>query len=111
MVRVAETGRDLLAPRYVSCPGISDFSIQLNCWPKTVGALRDAAQYIKLPVAERDTEWQTALQALILVAEHNGPPMFARIGVMRALNRRVERAFNPDRKDHHWGKRKLARDR
>ena len=22
-----------------------------------------------------------------------------------------ERVFNPDRKDHHWGKRKLKRDR
>ena len=22
----------------------------------------------------------------------------------------VERMFNPDRKDHHWGKRKLKRD-
>ena len=29
--------------------------------------------------------------------------MFARIGVMRALDRHVERVFNPDRKDHHWG--------
>jgi hypothetical protein len=28
-----------------------------------------------------------------------------------ALNRHVERVFNPDRKDTHWGKRKLARDR
>jgi hypothetical protein len=37
--------------------------------------------------------------------------MFARIGVMRAPNRNVERVFNPDRKDHHWGRRKLARDR
>jgi hypothetical protein len=37
--------------------------------------------------------------------------MSARIGVMRALNRGVERVFNPDRKDHHWGRRKLARDR
>jgi hypothetical protein len=27
------------------------------------------------------------------------------------LNRHVERVFNPDRKDTHWGKRKLARDR
>jgi hypothetical protein len=36
--------------------------------------------------------------------------MFARIGVMRALNRHVERVFNPDRKDHHRGKRKLKRD-
>jgi hypothetical protein len=37
--------------------------------------------------------------------------MFARIGIMRALNRHVERAFNPERKDPHWGRRKLARDR
>jgi hypothetical protein len=28
-----------------------------------------------------------------------------------ADDRDVERAFNPDRKDHHWGRRKLARDR
>jgi len=27
------------------------------------------------------------------------------------LNRHVERAFDPSRKDHHWGRRKLARDR
>jgi hypothetical protein len=38
-------------------------------------------------------------------------PMLARIGVMKALNRHVERVFNPDRKDTHWGKRKLKRDR
>jgi hypothetical protein len=37
--------------------------------------------------------------------------MFARIGVMRALNRHVERMFDPSRKEKHWGKRKLARDR
>jgi hypothetical protein len=30
---------------------------------------------------------------------------------MRALNRHVERVFNPDRKEHHCGRRKLARDR
>jgi hypothetical protein len=51
------------------------------------------------------------MQAPMLVAEHNGPTMFARIGVMKALNRNRQRVFNPDRKDHHWGKRKLARDR
>ncbi|MDT7815288.1 MAG: hypothetical protein QOJ42_5204 [Acidobacteriaceae bacterium] len=49
--------------------------------------------------------------ALILVATLGGPVMFARIGVMQALNRRVERVFNPDRKEHHWGRRKLTRDR
>jgi hypothetical protein len=32
-------------------------------------------------------------------------------GIMRALNRHVERVFYPDRKDSHWRKRKLARDR
>jgi hypothetical protein len=36
--------------------------------------------------------------------------MMARIGVMRATNRHVERVFNPDCKEHHWGKRKLKRD-
>jgi hypothetical protein len=75
--------------------------------------LEDAGKYImKLPKAEHSApEWQAAMEALILVATHGGPTMFARIGVMRALNRHVERVFNPSRKDAHWGKRKLARDR
>ena len=51
------------------------------------------------------------MEALILVATSGGPTMFARIGVMRALDRHVERVFNPDRKERHWGRRKLARDR
>ena len=67
--------------------------------------LRDAADYImKLPKAEDSApEWQAAMEALILVAENGGPTMLARIGVMRALNRHVERVFNPDRKETHWG--------
>jgi hypothetical protein len=75
--------------------------------------LKDAGNYItKLPKAEHEApEWQAATEALILVATHGGPTMFARIGVMRALNRHVERLFDPSRKDHHWGKRKLVRDR
>jgi len=76
--------------------------------------LEDAGNYItKLPKAEHEAqEWLAAMEALILVAEHNGPTMFARIGIMRALNRGHVREFNPDRKDHHWGRRKLlARDR
>jgi hypothetical protein len=36
--------------------------------------------------------------------------MLPRIGVMQALNRNVERVFT-SRNDHHWGKRKQARDR
>jgi hypothetical protein len=50
------------------------------------------------------------MEALILVATSGGPTMFARIGVMSALNRHLERVFNPDRKETHWGKRKLKRD-
>jgi hypothetical protein len=75
--------------------------------------LRDAANYItKLPKAEHDApEWQAAIEALIFVADRGGPTMFARIGVRRALNRHVERVFDPSRKEKHWGKRKLARDR
>ena|SRR5450631_1371479 len=33
------------------------------------------------------------MQVLLLVAENDGPAMFARIGVMKALNRHVERVF------------------
>ena len=80
---------------------------------KPLVTLRDAATYItKLPKAEHDAaEWQAAMEALLLVAESGGPTMFARIGVMRALNRHAEREFNPSRKDTHWGRRKLVRDR
>jgi hypothetical protein len=79
---------------------------------KTLRTLRDAAQYItKLPKAEHDAdEWQAAVEALLLVAEHDGPTMFARIGIMRALNRGYVREFNSSRKDTHWGRHKLKRD-
>jgi hypothetical protein len=48
------------------------------------------------------------MQALMIVAR-GGPTMFARIGVMRALRRHDVREFT-DRKETHWGKRKLKRD-
>jgi len=37
--------------------------------------------------------------------------LFARIGAMRVFDRHAERIFDPLRKDKHWGRRKLARDR
>jgi hypothetical protein len=45
------------------------------------GALEDADNYItKLPKAEHQApEWQAAMEALILLATHGGPTMFARI--------------------------------
>jgi hypothetical protein len=71
----------------------------------------DAADYItKLPKNESALpEWQTAIEALMLCSR-GGDTMLARIGVVKALNRHVERVFNPDAKEHHWGKRKLKRD-
>jgi hypothetical protein len=74
--------------------------------------LKDAGSYItKLSKAEHEApEWQAAMEALLLVTERNGPTMLARIGIMRVLNRHVERVFEPSGKKHHWGRRKLARD-
>jgi hypothetical protein len=74
--------------------------------------LEDAADLImKLPKAEQDLdEWQTAIGRLIGAAEGRDFLMHARIGVVRALNRNVDRTFDSSRKDTHWGRRKLKRD-
>ena len=80
---------------------------------KKLITLRDAAEFItELPKAEHDIpEWQAAMEALLLIVEHGGPTMFARIGITRALNRNVLREFNSSCKDTRWGQRKLKRDR
>ena len=74
--------------------------------------LRETASYITaLPKEEADApEWQAAIEALMLVVELGGPAMFARIGIMRALNRHHDREFSPSQKAHHLGRRKLKRD-
>jgi hypothetical protein len=63
---------------------------------RTLVTLHDAATYItNLQKKESAlSEWQAAIEALILVADLGGPTMFARIGVMRAINRHVERVFD-----------------
>jgi hypothetical protein len=70
--------------------------------------LRDAADYLqKLPKAQqRLPHWQAAIEALIMAAEGRGPLLHARVGMLRAMNHGRER----DRKETHWGKRKLKRD-
>jgi hypothetical protein len=75
--------------------------------------LKNAADYImKLPKAEQKHEkWETAISCLIMAAEGRGPLMHARIGVLQALNRNVERVFKTGEKKTHWVKPKLARDR
>jgi hypothetical protein len=79
-----------------------------------LATLRDAISHLAklIPEAERDmSEVLTASDLLTQAAEHDGPVEFARIATLQAINRHVERVFNPDRKEIHWGKRKLARDR
>ncbi|MET4205206.1 hypothetical protein [Bradyrhizobium sp. LA2.1] len=85
--------------------------------PVTIGnhvlvTLLDAGEYIAtLPKKEHAVpEWQAAMEALIVVAEGGGPTMFARIGVMRALNRHYVPELSPKGKEPHWGRRKLTRD-
>jgi hypothetical protein len=63
--------------------------------------LRAAADYIKrLPQAEHDSpDWQIAIEMLIEAAEDRGPMIFAKMAILRAVNRNVERVFDPSRKE------------
>ncbi len=45
-----------------------------------------------------------------LVTIEDAGNYITKLGVMKAMNRGYVRTFNPDRKDPHWGKRKLRRD-
>lgn len=74
--------------------------------------LRDAREYVAaMPKKEHAApEWQAAAEELPLVVERGGPTMFARIGVLRALNRHFVPEFNPKGKEPHWGRCKLKRD-
>jgi len=47
----------------------------------------------------------------VCAAEDGGPMIFARMATLQAIHRHHTQVFNPDRKDTHWGRRKLARDR
>jgi hypothetical protein len=74
--------------------------------------LEDAARYIQMlpKIRQELEEWQAAVEALLLVVKHNGPVMFARIAMARALNPEPVRTFNSPRKEPHWGRRKLKRE-
>jgi hypothetical protein len=74
--------------------------------------LQDAADHIlKLAKAQQQLpHWQAAVEALIMAAEGRGPLLHARVGMLRAMNHGRERVFRSDRKETHWGKRKLKRD-
>jgi hypothetical protein len=79
----------------------------------TLRTLRDAIQHLvkTVPAAERDhRDVLFATEHLTRSAEQGYPMFFARAATMQAILRNEERVFNPDRKDTHWGKRKLKRD-
>ena len=73
--------------------------------------LKDAARYFqKLPAAEQQArQWEIAAEILMDTAEDRDFLMHARIATMQALNRHRVRQFT-DRKDPHWGRRKLVRN-
>jgi hypothetical protein len=61
--------------------------------------LHDAATYATGLSKENAATagWKAAMEALLLVAEHGGPTMFARIGMMRALHRNKRKAASTPR--------------
>jgi hypothetical protein len=79
----------------------------------TLRTLRETIQYLAktVPTAEQNhNKVLIAADHLTRSAEQNYPMFFARAATLRAIHRNDERVINPDRKDHHWGKRKLKRD-
>src|SRR5262245_37076429 len=78
-----------------------------------LATLREAVQYLAgtVPKAEQnDEKVLTAADHLPRSADQGYPLFFARAATLQAIHRNKGRVFNPDRKDHHWGKRKLKRD-
>ena len=77
----------------------------------------------EVPYKERKVDRRLMLSGVLLrvrnskgsdhltrAAEQNYPVIFARMAMLQAIHRNDERVFNPDRKDPHWGRRKLKRD-
>jgi hypothetical protein len=65
-------------------------------------------QYLARTVPEAELHHEKVLIAsdhLTRSAEQGYPVYFARAATLQAIYRNREPVFNPDRKDHHWGKR------
>jgi hypothetical protein len=79
----------------------------------TLSTLRQAIEYLAKTVPKEEHNHPSVLTAadhLTRSAEQDHPMFFARAATLQAIHRHRERIFDPDRKDHHWGKRKLKRD-
>lgn len=53
---------------------------------------------------------QAAARMVTEAAENNGPMIFARMGMLRAINRHRVKEFDTSHETTHWWKRKLRRD-
>ena len=53
----------------------------------TLRTLHDARSYVLAlpPKVSKQPQWQTAIEAILLVGDGDGPTDFARIGLMQAL--------------------------
>lgn len=75
--------------------------------------LKDAIAWLakEVPPAEHTMpKVQAAARMVTEAAENNGPMIFARMGMMQAINRHRVKEFSSSGKTTHWGKRKLKRD-
>jgi hypothetical protein len=81
---------------------------------KRLYTLREAVAYLAktVPKSERDLPAVTTAAEMLTFAAERGIAwmFFARAATSMAIYRHEVRQFNPDAKEHHWGKRKLNRD-
>jgi hypothetical protein len=79
---------------------------------KKLLTLKDAIAWLAKEVPKSEHimhKVQVAARMVTEAAENDGPMIFARIGMMQAINRHRVKEFTPS-KTTHWGKRKLKRD-
>ena len=94
----------------LASPQRAEMDLQNPCQARSGGLIEARSGAVSKLVKWVQQQRPPSGGLLFLSCSRGGPPMMARIGVVKALNRHVERVFNPERKDTHWGKRKLKRD-
>ena len=77
---------------------------------ETLVTLQDAIAWLAKSSEHNVQEVQVAAYYLTEAAENNGPMAFARIAMLKVINRNRPRDVTPARKPHRWGRRKLKRD-
>jgi hypothetical protein len=77
-----------------------------------LATLRDAIRYLAQIISKPEGDMLEVLMAFDLLtqaAEHDGPIEFARIATLQAINRHVERVFDPSRIRHALGKAEIKK--